>query len=133
MPPASTSNKSMPALALISSRRFALISLVVLLAVMEITYLTAEHRMNPNYGFSLDDSWIHAVFARNLATGHGYTFNPHETVSASTAPLYTFLLAGWYLLAGEVIWGAKLMGILGLAVATMFLYLATERIAGKIA
>ena len=27
-------------------------------------------------GFPLDDSWIHQVFAKNLATGHGFSFNP---------------------------------------------------------
>jgi hypothetical protein len=118
--------------AFLSSRWFALLSLLLLLAAAELVYLSAEHYTTGGYGFSLDDSWIHATFARNLATGNGYAFHPHETISASTAPLYTALLAGWYLIAHEVVWGAKLMGILGLALAGLFLFLATERLSDRL-
>lgn len=44
-------------------------------------------------GFPLDDAWIHLQFARNLAAGHGYSFNPGIPSSGSTAPLWTLLLA----------------------------------------
>ncbi len=115
----------------ISTRWFALLSLLLLLVAAELAYLSAEHYTVGGYGFSLDDSWIHAVFARNLATGNGYAFNPHEPIAGSTAPLFTALLAGWYLVAHEVVWGAKLMGILGLALAGLFLYLAAERLADR--
>ena len=30
-------------------------------------------------GMPLDDSWIHLQFARNLAEGNGFAFNPDET------------------------------------------------------
>ena len=43
-------------------------------------------------GFPLDDSWIHLQFARNLAEGAGFSFNPHRPVAGSTAPLWTLLL-----------------------------------------
>lgn len=44
-------------------------------------------------GFPLDDSWIHLVFARSLAAGEGLAFEPGRTVAATTAPLWTALLA----------------------------------------
>src|SRR4026207_1010669 len=39
--------------------------------------------------FPLDDSWIHLQFARNLAEGRGFAYNPGVPVSGSTAPLST--------------------------------------------
>ena len=61
--------------------------------------------------FPLDDSWIHLQFARNLAEGHGFSYNPGVPVSGSTAPLWTLLLAGLFALLGaHAIW-VKLAGI----------------------
>jgi arabinofuranosyltransferase len=100
---------------------------------MVCSYLLAEHNLVHAFGFNLDDSWIHATIARNLAEGNGYAFNPGHPISGSTAPLFTALLALWYLVFGEVIWGAKLLGIVGLLTAAAFLYLAAEKWGGKAA
>jgi len=75
-------------------------------------FLSREHAIAHDWGFSLDDSWIHATIARNIATGHGFSFNPDEPVAGSTGPLYTFLLAAIYAVFHEVVWGAKLLGTL---------------------
>src|SRR5262249_38944988 len=57
--------------------------------------------------FPLDDSWIHFHFARNLAEGHGFAYNPGVLVAGSTAPLWTLVLAGGFvLLGGELYWAA---------------------------
>jgi hypothetical protein len=50
--------------------------------------------------FPLDDSWIHMQFARNLAEGHGFAYNPGVPVSGSTAPLWTLALGGVFALLG---------------------------------
>ena len=61
-------------------------------------------------GFPLDDSWIHFQFARNLASGHGFAYNPDVPVAGSTAPLWTLLLAGMFKVGGaHPVW-AKLAG-----------------------
>ena len=52
-------------------------------------------------GVPLDDAWIHFQFARNLARGDGLSFNPGQPTSGSTAPLWTLLLAGVYLVGGR--------------------------------
>jgi hypothetical protein len=75
-------------------------------------FLSQESRIAGEWGYALDDSWIYAQMARNLATGHGFAFNPGETVAGATGPLYTFILAGLYMIFGEVIWSAKIFGIL---------------------
>ena len=49
-------------------------------------FLWEEQSTAGTYGFPLDDSWIHAQFARNLALGNGFSYNPGVPVSGSTAP-----------------------------------------------
>ncbi len=63
-------------------------------------------------GFPLDDSWIHMQFARNLAEGHGFAYNPGAPVSGSTAPLWTLVLGGVFAVFGSHPALAKLIGLL---------------------
>ncbi|HET8578338.1 MAG TPA: hypothetical protein VFO18_14675 [Methylomirabilota bacterium] len=62
-------------------------------------------------GFPLDDPWIHFQFARNLAEGHGFAYNPGVPVAGSTAPLWTVLLAAAFALFGSHPALAKGIGI----------------------
>jgi hypothetical protein len=62
-------------------------------------------------GFPLDDAWIHFQFARNVAEGHGFAYNPGVPVSGSTAPLWTLLLAGLFKAAGAHPALAKAAGV----------------------
>src|SRR5215213_1190448 len=77
-----------------------------------LAYLGAELFLVGVLGFPLDDSWIHLQFARNLAHGHGLSYNPGELVTGSTAPLWTALLSLLFLLPGSVILWTKLLGVL---------------------
>jgi hypothetical protein len=61
-------------------------------------------------GFPLDDSWIHMQFARNLATGNGFSYNPGTLSSGSTAPLWTFVVALSACLRIDPVTGAKVIG-----------------------
>ena len=60
--------------------------------------------------FPLDDAWIHLQFARNLAEGQGFAYNPGVPVAGSTAPLWTLLLAGAFALVGSHPFWVKLIG-----------------------
>ena len=62
-------------------------------------------------GFPLDDSWIHLQFARNLAEGRGFAYNPGVSVPGSTAPLWTILLAGLFAIAGAHLVWVKIAGV----------------------
>ena len=95
--------------------RFVPLLLFLVVAASVSLYLEAEHRIAGRWGFSVDDSWIYAQMARNVATGHGFAFNPGEPVAGSTGPLYTFILALFYALFHEVVWSAKIFGIACLA------------------
>src|SRR5919106_989688 len=63
-------------------------------------------------GFPLDDSWIHLHFARNIAEGAGFAYNPGRPVAGSTAPLWTLLLAGAAVMTNASVIMAKLVGVL---------------------
>ncbi|NKB65708.1 MAG: hypothetical protein GKR89_01485 [Candidatus Latescibacteria bacterium] len=74
-------------------------------------FLWSEWRVGGQWGLPLDDSWIHLQFARNLIQGAGFAFNPGEQVSASTAPLWTLILALVHLLPVNVVWAVKGLGV----------------------
>ncbi|MCC7262928.1 MAG: hypothetical protein IT369_10440 [Candidatus Latescibacteria bacterium] len=88
----------------------ALLALAVLAAAG--LFLWQEQVLAGRWGFPLDDAWIHLQFARNLVEGQGFSFNPGEVVSASTAPLWTLALALLYWLPFEVVWSAKALGVI---------------------
>ena len=84
---------------------------LALLAVVGL-FLWQEHLLAGGWGFPLDDTWIHLQFARNLSTGQGFSFNPGEPISASTAPLWTLVLAIVCLLPWDPVSTAKVVGVL---------------------
>jgi hypothetical protein len=85
---------------------------VVLAATLPlILFLVTERRVAGVSGFPLDDSWIHLHFARNLAEGAGFAYNPGRPVAGSTAPLWTLLLGGVAAVAGASVAMAKVVGV----------------------
>src|SRR2546428_6958416 len=95
----------------VPSGRRGSVLLVVALAVPLAVLLTSERRIAGAAGFPLDDSWIHLHFARNLAEGAGFSYNPGAPVAGSTAPLWTLLLGGAFALAGPSIMIVKVIGV----------------------
>ena len=78
-----------------------------------VYYLLLSKQVAGEWGFPLDDSWIHVRFAQNLAAGNGFSFNPGEPTSTTTAPLWTLLLALGYRITHEyLITSAVLNGLL---------------------
>jgi len=85
-------------------------------------YLWREWTIAGTFGFPLDDAWIHAQFARNLALGHGFSYNPGVPVSGSTAPLWTLVTATGYLVTGASVLSSKILGVLFLGLSVGFVY-----------
>lgn len=86
--------------------------MVALGLLMGLLYLGMEaFVLGGDFGFPLDDSWIHLQFARNLAAGLGLSFNPGELVTGTTAPLWTALLSITFVLPGSSILWTKLLGL----------------------
>ncbi len=89
---------------------------LALAAIGVVLYVTAAVRLDAA-GYPLDDAWIHQTYARNLVEHGEWAFVPGQPSSASTAPLYTLLLAGAYLLdVSHFVWTFAL-GALSLSAA----------------
>lgn len=89
----------------LAANRIATCIVIALVAV--VFYVT---RAEP--GFPLDDSWIHQVYARNLAQRGEWAFVPGQPSAASTSPLYTVLLAiGYWLNIAYTVWPHLLGGL----------------------
>jgi len=95
-----------------------LLSLLLIGLVLLIAFYGHAHRLTHGRdGVPLDDAWIHFQFARNLARGDGFAFNPGEPTAGSTAPLWTVILAAAYRVGARFpIAGQALSGISFLAV-----------------
>ncbi|MDJ0754506.1 MAG: hypothetical protein QNJ45_13365 [Ardenticatenaceae bacterium] len=72
---------------------YLVLLLAVGLAVLAVFLWRSLAFTGGQVGVPLDDTWIHLVFARNIAQGQGFSFNPGEPTPGSTAPLWTLLLA----------------------------------------
>ena len=74
------------------------------------------------FDFPLDDAWIHRVYSRSIAFGHGFAYNEGEQEAGSTSPLWAVVTAPahWLEGAGEetVAAAVKLIGVL-LGLATL--------------
>jgi hypothetical protein len=107
-------------------------AIALVAVVLALVYLAAERRAGP-LGFPLDDAWIHAQFATNLAHGHGLAFNVGEPSTGSTSPLWTALLALPVALGVPVVTAAKTMGIALLAIAAVLAFDLARLLSGSTA
>ncbi len=91
-------------------KHIAILAVVCLLT--SAYFLAQEFREGVSqWGFPLDDPWIHLVIARNLANGHGLVFNPGEAISCSTSPLWTIMFAPIFWLNLNFVAFPKLLGV----------------------
>jgi hypothetical protein len=75
-----------------------------------------------------EDAFIYFRFARNLAEGHGYVFNPGgEHIESGSSLLWQFLLVPVYLSRVDVIIGAKLLCIAFGCLALWLTYKLSQR------
>jgi len=98
----------------VRGRTLAVAAPVVALALAIGFFLLKTRQLAGMLGveaFPLDDSWIHMQFARNLAEGRGFSYNPGVPVSGSTAPLWTLALGGAFAVLGSHPVLAKVLGI----------------------
>jgi hypothetical protein len=98
---------SSPSVAELSPRDCLILAIGVVGALG--TYLLSS-ALTYRLGFPLDDSWIHAVFARNFAVHGEWAFELGHPSAGSTSPLWTFLLVPGFWLHLEPLWWSYLLG-----------------------
>ncbi|MBZ0306870.1 MAG: hypothetical protein K8I82_12445, partial [Anaerolineae bacterium] len=102
------------------------------LAALAVSFFVFLADQRHDLGFPLDDSWIHQTYARNLADYGEWAFVRGEPSAASTAPLYSLLLAvGHGLNLAPYFW-AHLMGIISLTAGAIFAARIGEQLFPKI-
>lgn len=67
--------------------------------------------MWPVREYVTDDTYIHLQYAKNVATGHGFVFNPGERVYGSTSPLWVTLIADGMALGFDGLLVARVIGL----------------------
>ncbi len=91
---------------------------------LAIALLLAMGLMWPVRGYLTDDTFIHLQFAKNLAAGRGFVFNPGEHVYGSTSPLWVAMLADAMMLRVDGIVAAHVFGMVSTLVSVvLFLHL----------
>jgi len=68
------------------------------------SYLTSD------FGFPLDDAWIHQTYARNFGERYQWSFLIDDPSGGSTGPLWGMLIALLYLLKIPPLWGTYFFG-----------------------
>lgn len=85
-----------------------------------------------DYYYTFDDSYVFHVYARNLAHGAGFSFNPGQTSHAAT-PLLTFVLAAQHFLFGErALFTAKLVDLGFSLWAALLLFVIAYRLTSNV-
>jgi len=65
----------------------------LLIGVLCWYHISGSRAAAGEFGYPLDDSWIHVRFAQHLLQARGFSFNPGELTSTTTGALWTVLLA----------------------------------------
>ncbi len=81
------------------------------------------------FGSYWGDPTIYLIYARNIAHGDLFSFNPHQFSSGSTSPLWALLLSIPYLL-GTGVAGVKVMALLATLLANWLIVRVTWEFTG---
>ena len=79
-------------------RRYWVLPIAAALLAAVVFHLSAPQYLRFQ-GFPLDDSWIHAVYARELAHSGMLAYNPGVPATGETSPLWAIVLAPLYVAA----------------------------------
>jgi hypothetical protein len=105
---------------IVSGRPLGLVALPIVAALCGVAML---HVVAPSYllhqGFPLDDAWIHAVYARELARSGVLAYNPGVPATGETAPLWAGVLAMAHGLARDTSAALASTKTLGLVLHTL--------------
>lgn len=109
-----------------SNRRdtLALLLLVIVLLLLALLFLKPYA-----HEFPMDDTYIHFVYAQNLAQGRGLYFSfPEEVGVGTTSILWVLLLAGGAWLGFSIGILAKIVGVLSLFVTSICIFVLLKPI-----
>jgi hypothetical protein len=91
----------------------------LLLTAASILFLSNQLQ---KISYAPDDTFIYMQYARNIASGNGFSFNAGEPSYGITSPLWVIMLSLAYLAGADGFWFAKILDLVFsiLSVCTMF-------------
>ena len=99
------------------SAPYEIVAASILLAIPVVAFLVLQGVLGAG---PVDDMFIFARYAENLAAGHGLVFNPGERVEGYSSPLWVSILGAAAALRLDVVTAAPTLSAL-FAVATVIL------------
>jgi hypothetical protein len=94
-------------------RLFSNLPFLTFLIAVSLYLFFSEYTL---HHFPLDDAWIHRVYSRSFAFGHGLSYNAGSQEAGSTSPLWSIVTspAEWfaYLCSTSPVLGTKVIGVL---------------------
>lgn len=104
---------------------------LAVLALIASFYLAQSDRVR--FHFPLDDAWTHQVYARSLASFHGFDYNPGRAEAGSTSPLWAIASAPTHWLPGAdaMVLAVKLLGLAFAAAAVLLLAFVVRELTGS--
>ncbi len=84
--------------------------------------------MSRVWDFTVDDAYISFRYARNLAEGHGLTYNPGEYVEGYTNFFWTLILAGFIKCQIDPVLVSKILGALSAYGSLILTYAISQRL-----
>ena len=81
-------------------------------------------------GYYIDDAWISFRYAARLAAGSGLTFDDHEKVLGTSAPLWTLIVAAGDRTGLSTVDAARLAGIVGYVASVVLCALLAHHLLG---
>lgn len=119
-------------IAQIMSSPFVHVGLLCLLVGLIFNHaLMMELRIVGRVGFAMDDAWIHMTMARNFVEGNGWGMEPGRTLSVSTSPTWTLLLAFSYCIFREPVLSilslSVILSMMSVSLCYFLIVMLTER------
>ncbi|MCP4655086.1 MAG: hypothetical protein GY856_06660 [bacterium] len=88
--------------------------------------------INEQVPLDIDDAYITYRYARNIATGNGFTYNPGEPVLGTSTPLFTLLLAGFGFLGFDIPGTSSYLNLLAATAAVAMAFLWIQRLSRSV-
>jgi tetratricopeptide (TPR) repeat protein len=114
--------------------RYLLLAVILIAGtVMCVLSASNAYRTNGEFGFPLDDAWIHLQFAKNLHDYGAFSYYKNEMVtSGSTSPLYTMILAVGFFLTNNEMLLSYVLGVMFFLLAAVYLLKIAEELFNNI-
>jgi len=106
-------------------------ALSLLFVVLSVVYWAGVWLVAGSPGMPLDDSYIHLQYARSIVEGHPFEYTRGIRSSGSSAPGWSVLVAGCYLIARNWLAASYLAGVIFTAACTTLMYALVLRWTGS--